>query len=100
MLARGKISKKERKLTKKGLWFSSTVTILSPSLPCFSFLFSPGVAHDDDADLSVSRLQLLESGNDEHGRLPHAALGLAHHVHPEDRLWYALVLNCEGERKG
>ena len=60
---------------------------------------SPGVAHDQDAHLVVHRLQLLQRGDDKDGCLTHTALGLAHHVHAEDCLRDALVLNCGETRE-
>ena len=53
----------------------------------------PGVAHDQDGDLAVGGLDLLESGQDEDGRLSHAGLGLAQDVHAQHGLRDALVLH-------
>ena len=63
---------------------------------------SPSVAHDHDADLSVHRLQLLQSGNNKDSRLAHTAFCLANDVHAQDCLRDALVLhwNREGGREG
>ena len=51
------------------------------------------VAQDDGADLRLLGLELVQRGEHEDCGLAHARLGLAEHVHPEDRLRYALVLH-------
>ncbi len=38
------------------------------------------VAHDNRVDFSIDRLNLLQSGNHEHGSLTHSGLGLADDV--------------------
>ena len=43
--------------------------------------------------LSINRFKLLKSGQDKHSCLPHTRLGLAQHIHGEDCLGDALVLN-------
>merc|ERR1719237_716083 len=53
----------------------------------------PGVAHDEHGDLSVLRLDLLQGGQHEDGRLAHPGLGLAQDVHAEHGLRDALVLH-------
>ena len=69
-----------------------------------------GVAHGDDGrgadraenyarsalpalDLPIGDFELLESGQDENGRLTHTGLGLADNIHTSDGLGDALVLN-------
>lgn len=52
-----------------------------------------GVAHDEHVNVILGGLQLLERGQDEHGRLAHTGLGLAQNVHAQDGLWNALMLD-------
>ena len=54
-----------------------------------------GVAEDESADGVLLGLKLVEGGEDEDRGLAHARLGLAQHVHTEDRLGNALVLHLE-----
>ena len=51
------------------------------------------VAQNQDGYLPVHRIQLLEGRQDEDGRLAHTRLGLAKHVHAQDRLRNAFVLH-------
>ena len=56
------------------------------------------VAEDEDGDLVLTGgegagVQLVQSGQDEHGRLTHTGLGLADDVHTKDGLGDALVLD-------
>ncbi len=44
------------------------------------------MAQDDGADGVGGNLELLEKGKDKDGSLAHAGLGLADHIHTEDRL--------------
>ena len=53
-----------------------------------------GMADDNGANLALLGLQLLQDGQHEHSRLAHARLGLAQHVHAQNRLGYAFVLHC------
>ena len=53
-----------------------------------------GMAQDEDTHLAIHGLQLLQRGNDKHGRLSHSRLGLADDVHAENRLRDALVLQA------
>ena len=48
----------------------------------------PGVAHDQDGDLTVHGLDLLQGGQHEHSGLAHTRLGLAQHVHAQHSLQY------------
>ncbi len=54
------------------------------------------VAQHNGLDLGrvILDSDLLQDGDDKHGRLAHARLGLAQDVHTEDGLGYALVLDC------
>lgn len=45
--------------------------------------------------LPIRGLKLLQRGDDKHGGLAHARLGLADHVHAKDGLGDALVLHCD-----
>ena len=56
-----------------------------------------GVAHHEHMDLTIDRLQLLESGDDEHCGLAHSRLRLAQDVASEDRLGNGLMLHWNGE---
>lgn len=51
------------------------------------------VAHDQDVDVVLSRLDLLKCGKDENGSLSHTRLCLTENIHPENGLWNALVLD-------
>jgi hypothetical protein len=51
------------------------------------------VAKDEDGYFAVHWLQLLESGEDEDGSFSVTGLGLAEHVHPENSLGNAFLLN-------
>ena len=57
------------------------------------------MAQDERADLAGHGLKLLQHGQHEHRRLAHAGLGLADHVHPQNRLRDALVLHCDGREE-
>ena len=52
-----------------------------------------GVAHDDNRNLSVLRLDLLQRGQNEDSRLAHAGFSLAEDIHSQDSLGNAFVLN-------
>lgn len=54
------------------------------------------VAHDEHGNLAVDGLQLVQRGEHEHGRLAHARLGLADHVHAQHGLRDALLLYLRG----
>jgi hypothetical protein len=45
--------------------------------------------------IRVLDLQLLQDGDDEHCRLPHARFGLAQHVLAQDGLRNDLLLHCK-----
>lgn len=49
--------------------------------------------------LSSHWFQLLECRQDKDGRLPHTRLGLAQHIHAQDGLWNALMLNWKRTHK-
>jgi hypothetical protein len=57
------------------------------------------MTHDEDVGLIVGGFELLEGGENEHGRLSHTTLGLAENVHAQNGLWNAFVLNCEREKQ-
>ena len=52
------------------------------------------VAHDHDRDLSVDRLNLLQSRQDEDGSLSQTRLGLADNITTEKSLRNTSLLNC------
>jgi len=61
----------------------------------------PSVANDQDGNLVLTGgegagVELVQSGQDEDGRLTHTGLGLANDVHAEDGLGDALVLDLGG----
>ena len=56
------------------------------------------MAHDEHGNLSVLRLDLLQGGQHEDGRLAHPGLGLAQDVHAEHGLRDALMLHCKVRR--
>ena len=60
--------------------------------PCSDL--SPGMTHDQHTDLTIHRLQLLESGNDKDSSLPHATLGLADNIHAQDSLGDTKSIHC------
>ena len=51
------------------------------------------VAHDEDRDLAVHRLELLKRGENEYSGFTVSRLGLAKYVHSEDSLGNALLLH-------
>ena len=51
------------------------------------------VTHDKHGHLAVDNFELLQRGQHKHGRLAHARLGLADHVHAQNRLRYTFVLH-------
>jgi len=51
------------------------------------------VAHNDDGNVAIDRLELLECSEDEDGGLTHTGLGLAEHVHAQNCLRDAFVLD-------
>ena len=57
------------------------------------------VTHDEHADLTVDRFQLLKRRQNEDGRLAHAAFRLTQNVHAKDGLGNAFVLNCRKENR-
>merc|ERR1719507_2643923 len=59
----------------------------------------PGVAHDQHRDLSINRLNLLESCKDKDCSLAHARLGLGKDVHAQHSLRDTLVLDLRGMLK-
>ena len=54
------------------------------------------MAHNYDADLAIGGLQLLQCRNDKHCSLAHTTSGLAHHIHAQDGLGDALILDWGG----
>jgi hypothetical protein len=57
-----------------------------------------GVAHDNDRDLSVHRLNLLKGREDKDGRLSQTGLGLADDVTAEKSLRDTSLLDCRSNR--
>ena len=53
-----------------------------------------GVAHNHDVDFAINRLELLECGEDKHGCLTHATLGLADDIRLLNCLRDAAFLHC------
>ena len=51
------------------------------------------VAQHNNGDFTVHRLELLQRRQYKHSRLTHTRLGLAHHIHTQDRLRNALLLD-------
>jgi hypothetical protein len=59
-----------------------------------------GVAQAEHEDVAALReVELLQGGEHEHSRLAHARLGLADHVHTQDGLGDALMLDCSAGTK-
>lgn len=58
------------------------------------------VTHDEHVGLIVSRLELLECGENEYCCFAHTAFRLAEDVHTQDGLWNAFVLNCTTKLQG
>src|SRR5690606_35378942 len=52
------------------------------------------VAHDEDRNLAVDRLDLLKGGENEDGRLSESGLGLADDITSEERLGDTGLLDC------
>jgi len=71
------------------------VHVLAESLVLFRDLEGQlaSVAHNDDGNVAIDRLELLECSEDEDGGLTHTGLGLAEHVHAQNCLRDAFVLD-------
>ena len=53
----------------------------------------PRMTQDQNRNLAIDRLELLQSSEDEHGGLSVAGFRLAKHVHAQNGLWDAFLLD-------
>jgi hypothetical protein len=58
------------------------------------------VAQHEDGDDALLDDELVERGEHEDGGLAHARLGLAQHVHAQQRVRDGLVLHCTRRKQG